>query len=174
MNSPLDAHRPFAMPSDFYRLGLKRGECNSVAIRGATQSAVHRLAESSTRQTLEQIDRQLGQLATSAYRLLDPRYRLQFYERIQLSYAVERDDMATSNLHPEALLSVPRESIALDRFSEDIPLVEDRLGSTLTLDGAREVLHWIRHGEEELSRFRPTWTKRFFLSLKAWLANRSY
>ncbi len=173
MNPPLEARRPFAMPADFYRLGLRRGECSSIAIRNATQSAVHRLADASLEQPLELIDRQLGQLATSAYRLLDPRYRQQLYERIQLSYAIDRDEVSFPIPCRNALLTVPEESIEFECPIDNLQQSEVRSSTGKSIERAREVVRWIRHSEETGRRLRPKWPKRFLHSLKAWLDNRT-
>lgn len=183
MNPPLEVTRPFATPSDFYRLGLKRGECSSVAIRDATESAVQRLTNTTTVHSLELFDRELGQLATSAYRLLDPRYRRQFYERIQLSYAVARDDFVVPTFQEDALLTAPTTPCIVTSESDycnaansrsDLNVPGDSLETGKSLERAREVVRWIRHSEENSRQFRPKWTKRFLVSLKAWLDNRMH
>lgn len=173
MNPPLEARRPFAMPADFHRLGLKRGECSSDTIRGATQSAVHRLAIASTEQPLELVDRQLGQLATSAYRLLDPRYRLQLYERVQLSYALARDELVPPTFESGALLTVPDDSAYFESSLDSTePVCETSIAGE-SIQHAREVVRWIRHSEENERLSAPKWTERIFVSLKAWLDNRN-
>lgn len=172
MNPPLEFRRPFALPADFHRLGLRRGECSSIAIRDATQIAVHRLADASAEQPTETVDRQLGQLAASAYRLLDPRYRLQLYERVQLSYAIDRDEVKPT-LGQNALLTVPEESIELGHVGDKD---EDNVGYSMndpSLENAREVVRWIRHSEEKQRRSRSKWAGHVLLSLKAWLLNRT-
>ncbi len=173
MNPPLEARRPFAMPADFHRLGLKRGECRSDAIRDATQSAVHRLADSSTEQSLDVVDRQLGQLATSAYRLLDPRYRLQLYERIQLSYALAREELVEPIFENDALLTVPDEAIDFESNIVTPETTGEVSDAGESIGRAREVVRWIRHSEENQRRFRPKWPERIFVSVKAWLDNRT-
>lgn len=172
MNSPLEACRPFATPADFYRLGLRRGECSSVAIRSATQSAVHELADASTDQPLDLIDRQLGQLATSAYRLLDPRYRRQLYERIQLSYAFDRDDEIRPILENNALLTVPDIRVEFEEFVEVTEVAQVDSSSAESIERAREIVRWIRHDEESHDR-RPKWAGKMLVSLKAWLHRRA-
>lgn len=172
MNTPLDVRRPFAMPADFRRLGLRRGECSSVTIRDATQSAVHRLADVASEQSRELIDRQLGQLAASAYRLLDPRYRTQLYERVQLSSLVERDE-AKPTVHRDALLTVPDAPIALDSRQENVESEAEHSVIANSLDNAREVVRWIRHSEEKYRPSHSKWPSRLVLSLKAWLLNRT-
>jgi hypothetical protein len=172
MNPPYEFRRPFAMPADFRRLGLRRGECSSIAIRDATHNAVHRLADASSQQSRELVDRQLGQLATSAYRLLDPRYRTQLYERVQLSYLVDRDE-AKPVPSQNALLTVPDAPIALDSPQGSIELNEALLEENDSLDSAREVVRWIRHSEEKHRALRSIWPSKLLVSLKAWLLNRT-
>lgn len=173
MNPPLEARRPFAMPADFHRLGLRRGECRSDTIRGATQSAVHRLAIASTEQSLELVDRQLGQLATSAYRLLDPRYRLQLYERVQLSYALARDELVPPTFDSGALLTVPDDSVDFESSTISTEQMSEPSIAGEAIEDAREVVRWIRHSEENERISAPKWTERIFVSLKAWLDNRT-
>ncbi len=172
MNPPLEFRRPFAMPADFHRLGLRRGECSSMAIRDATQNAVQRLADTASKQSRELVDRQLGQLATSAYRLLDPRYRTQLYERVQLSYLIDRDETKPI-VHQNALLTVPDTPIALNCPQENVELEEQSSTIGDSIDSAREIVRWIRHSEEKHRRSHSKWTSQLLLSLKAWLLNRT-
>lgn len=172
MNPPLEFHRPFAELADFRRLGLRRGECSSIAIRDATQNAVQRLAVSSSQQSRELIDRQLGQLAASAYRLLDPRYRTQLYERIQLSYLIDRDE-AKPVPQQNALLTVPDSPIALECQNESTESDDDSSPMSNSLDSAREIVRWIRHNEEKMRAPRTSWSGKLIVSLKAWLLNRT-
>lgn len=172
MNPPLEFRHPFAMPADFHRLGLRRGECSSIAIRVATQSAVQRLADASSAQSREIVDRQLGQLATSAYRLLDPRYRTQLYERVQLSYLIERDE-AKPTVQRNALLTVPDAPIALDCPQESVEFDEESSATGDSIDRAREIVRWIRHSDEKNRPPHSKWASKLLLSLKAWLLNRT-
>lgn len=77
-----------ALRQDFKRLGLSVSESRVEVIReAAIEAACHiRQLEESRERKLE-----LSNLAVSTYRLLDPRRRARYYERVQLSIYSERD-----------------------------------------------------------------------------------
>jgi hypothetical protein len=133
---------------------------------------VQRLANQTSEQSRELVDRQLGQLATSAYRLLDPRYRTQLYERVQLSYLIDRDE-AKPIPRQNSLLTVPDIPIAMDCPHTAVEFQEDRSQRSDSLESAREVVRWIRHGEEKKRPSQSIWPSKLLLSLKAWLLNRT-
>jgi hypothetical protein len=89
--------KPDAIKAHFRLLGLKRGECRTHVIRSAAQA---KSIELSLYEHIESLDRlpewldvDRAKIAVAAYRLLDPRERNDIYERVQLCYPIDRDDM---------------------------------------------------------------------------------
>lgn len=74
---------------DFAVLGLKANESRLAIIRKAACKAADRINEAAT--DLDEHDAMLSQLATSTYRLLDPRRRKRSHERVQLCVFSEDD-----------------------------------------------------------------------------------
>jgi hypothetical protein len=166
---------PIARQGDYLRLGLRRGECSSPVIRSATHSAVQRLVGSPLRLSSENLDRQLGLLATSAYRLLDPRYRLQLYERVQLSYSLERNEVEPTAI--EDLMTIPNTIIDGDRraLSPAEPAASSTTGwqdAIDSLDHAREVVRMIRGADGNQGNQGHGWMAKLLRAIRGLFANR--
>lgn len=72
------------LATDFRRLGLDLSEARVAVIRRAARQAASSLSAASDRDNPSQAEAELARLATSVYRLLDPRRRELLAERIQL------------------------------------------------------------------------------------------
>jgi hypothetical protein len=85
-----------AFVAHFRLLGLRRGECRTNVIRSAAQSMSIALSYSGDAGDLGEHsadDIRRARIALAAYRLLDPRERTDVYERVQLCYPIDREDM---------------------------------------------------------------------------------
>ncbi len=69
---------------EFLRLGVRPDECRLLVIRRATVVAAKALADKQLLSPTPQVERQLSRVVTSAYRILDPRKRSDFIQRIQI------------------------------------------------------------------------------------------
>ncbi|MEQ1829149.1 MAG: hypothetical protein ABL921_24515 [Pirellula sp.] len=76
----------------FRLMGLARGECRVHVIRSAAQSLSVSLTHSESLMHADVADHRRANIAFATYKLLDPRQRQDFYERIQLVYPIDRDD----------------------------------------------------------------------------------
>ena len=119
-----------AFVSHFIFLGLNRGECRTNVIRSAAQAMSVALsygesnfAGDHTRQTADDVRR--ARIAVAAYRLLDPRERTDLYERVQLCYPIDRDDLDTSN-------SIGK---LVDQMPKVPPKIRRQTGTIVTLMG---------------------------------------
>ncbi len=90
-----------AFVSHFHLLGLSRGECRTHVIRSAAQAMSVALSYGGSQfvsdhfqQTAD--DARRAKIAVATYRLLDPRERIELYERVQLCYPIDRDDLVDS------------------------------------------------------------------------------
>ncbi len=163
-----------AQTSDFLRLGLRRGESSLLVIRSAIQASAHRLANYSRPHGVQVVDRQLGLLTASAYRLLDPRYRSQPFERIQLSYPIDREEIKSIDPADHDLLAIPSSAIEVNAASIEGESVEEVLGLS-TLNEARELVQFIRKSEEFAAKRRRkrSLAKRIHQSIQSWLGHRA-
>ncbi len=89
-----------AFVSHFRFLGLTKGECRTNVIRSAAQAMSvalsfrgDRVAEDHLQQSADDVRR--AKIAVATYRLLDPRERTDVYERVQLCYPIDRDEVET-------------------------------------------------------------------------------
>lgn len=165
-----------AQNSDFLRLGLRHGESRSVVIRSAIQASAHRLAGNSRARGEQAVDRQLGLLTASAYRLLDPRYRTQSIERIQLSYPIDREENKSYSSLDCDLLTIPDSAIVIGREDIESEFLEVESAVEIsTLDGARELIRFIRKAEASAAKRRQkrSLAKRFRQSIVGWFRNRA-
>ncbi len=86
-----------AFVAHFRLLGLRRGECRTNVIRSAAQAMSLALSYSgdhharNSAQHFED-DVRRAKIAVATYRLLDPRERVDIYERVQLCYPLDRDE----------------------------------------------------------------------------------
>ncbi len=90
-----------AFVAHFRFLGLSRGECRTNVIRSAAQAMSIALSYSGSQCASDHVqqsadDVRRARIAVAAYRLLDPRERTDFYERVQLCYPIDRDDLDAS------------------------------------------------------------------------------
>ena len=92
---------------DFALLGLKAREARVEVIRKAARQTASRINGSS--EVLNEQDEMLSHLATSTYRLLDPRRRDRSHERIQLCIFSE-EDLESQKRSRVPLLPRPRRS----------------------------------------------------------------
>ncbi len=99
-------HRLSTRVGDYRLLGLAWGESDIVKIRNSvTASSSDLRKKAKPRGAHEGLDRR-AKVALAGYRLLDPRFRRQLYDRVQLSYIVYREldelprDMESSNRLP--------------------------------------------------------------------------
>jgi hypothetical protein len=90
--------RPSGFISHFRLLGLRRGECRTHVIRSAAQAMSVALSNHENRAQGDLSDRRRARIAFAAYRLLDPRERRDLYERVQLSYPLDREDYEESSI----------------------------------------------------------------------------
>ncbi len=84
-----------AFVGHFQLLGLKRGECRTNVIRSAAQALSAALSYNGNagdqgKHSADDVQR--ARIALAAYRLLDPRERVDVYERVQLCYPIDRED----------------------------------------------------------------------------------
>ncbi|MCD0458352.1 hypothetical protein [Roseiconus lacunae] len=71
-------------PDDFLRLGVRKTETRLAVIRNAALKAARALAVKQLADPNESTQKQLSQVAVSAYRLLDPRQRDDRYSRVHI------------------------------------------------------------------------------------------
>ena len=95
--------KPTGFATHFRLLGLKRGECRTHVIRSAAQAMSIALSDSEVRSFDDLGDRRRARIAFAAYKLLDPRERRDLYERVQLSYPLDRDDLDDQTIPGNAL-----------------------------------------------------------------------
>jgi hypothetical protein len=90
--------RPSGFISHFRLLGLRRGECRTHVIRSAAQAMSVALSHHEKHSQGDLSDRRRARIAFAAYRLLDPRERRDLYERVQLSYPIDREDIEPASI----------------------------------------------------------------------------
>ncbi|XZE32683.1 hypothetical protein SH501x_003439 [Pirellulaceae bacterium SH501] len=92
MKKPLRTRTRIDQNAHYFRtLGLNRGECRIEIIRDAARS---RAKELSGRSHPATVDLHRAEVAIAAYKLLDPRGRVDLYERVQLSCPLDQADNA--------------------------------------------------------------------------------
>lgn len=184
-----------AKPADYRLLGLRHGECSSTVIRNSVRTTTHRLAESEDGEPTSTTDRDLARVATAGYRLLDPRYRRQSYERVQLCYSLEREDQNTKPIDGQRLM-VPSTAIMATTAppaTEARPMPKRRrlhrdhrqnrrlrqVIQQSPVDHSRDAVRWIRESEHLERVARPHWLIRWrercmgiFVRVVAWRPGR--
>ena len=113
----------------FLFLGLRRGECRTNVIRSAAQAMSVALSYGD-RLTGDseyfEDDVRRAKIAVATYRLLDPRERVDIYERVQLCYPLDRDD---GNLPPNSTGKL------VDQMSKVQPKIRRPAGTDVKLMG---------------------------------------
>jgi hypothetical protein len=169
---------PLAQTGDFLRLGLRRGESCAAVIREAALDSVRRLLSSIDEWNEgddRMVDRQVGLLAASAYRLLDPRCRTQLYERIQLSYLLERDEQHWTYAATNDLWTIPKTS--LEPFARSNKTEGDehdsRAKESGLLNEAREIVRYLQRLEVDKPDAKMRLATRLRNTLRNWLSKRA-
>lgn len=83
--------------ADFAVLGLRFSEARTAVIRKAVRQTVRKLRETETASELDHDDTaaNMADVAVATYRVLDPRRRQRFWERLNLSFGVSFEDDST-------------------------------------------------------------------------------
>ncbi len=176
----------------FRFLGLRKGECDATAIRSAARTMSGLLAQGDGSIGLEGEIRRRSEIALATYRLLDPRRRKSFYERVQLCYPIDRDDHSPAEpamvkwiaAHPPAQPLVPAasrvEKPAAPSSLMALPVIEQAIREELAetactqcvsdtsswLEERRDVVRSLRNSE--LSEERNTSTIAWIRTVLGW------
>jgi hypothetical protein len=80
--------------ADFAVLGLRFSEARTAVIRKAVRQTVRKLRETETESEMDNDDTtaNMADVAVATYRVLDPRRRQRFWERLNLSFGVSFED----------------------------------------------------------------------------------
>ena len=155
--NPLPKSRAGSLGYDFALLGLKGREARVDVIRVAAERTASKIPD-----TLEGAERveMLAELASSTYRLLDPRRRTRSMERVQLSMASENDPLpVTVDRQPLVAALVAPDSSTTD------PLVVAEI--VLPAEGTVQLASKVTHdsvsqaGEEKPPRKPPQNSRHF-------------
>ncbi len=160
---------------DFKRLGLSSSECRAAIIRQAASKRARRVW--SRKRHAAASATEVANIASSTYRLLDPRRRANLVERIQLCFPLDREDRLERS-HPTLAILNPPEGgwitgreihpdeenasalSAIEPHLPDVRMMEERR----ELADAREIVRWMqadRLQDEAMARTRfrlLTWT----------------
>jgi hypothetical protein len=107
-------------------------------------------------------------VAASAYRLLDPRYRFDVYERVQLSFPLQRMEMDLTVTSVGDLMNVPEPLYHFSEANSPEPLDSAEPVRDSSLDSARELVRFFRRMDLDESQDSPSRIRRFL----AWLTAR--
>ena len=175
-----------AFAEHFRLLGLRIGECRTNIIRSAAQATSVAHSYSNNPAVLDHLqphrdDLRRARIAIAAYRLLDPRERSDIYERVQLCYPIDRDEMVEPSNSAAKLIDqmpiviaiTPRptsfgvklmrqplidQAIEGKTPSDEKPGADDSLKSTgpfsseLSLEERRSLVRLLRNSEESSLR----------------------
>jgi hypothetical protein len=80
--------------ADFAVLGLRFSEARTAVIRKAVRQTIQKLRETETDPSTEPQDAtsNMADVAVATYRVLDPRRRQRFWERLNLSFGISFED----------------------------------------------------------------------------------
>ncbi len=126
---------------DFRRLGVRPHECRLTVIRRAAARSARALAEKQLTSPTEQVGLQLSRVATSAYRLLDPRQRHDVHQRAYVGRILPNalSWAGQTGFHSDAKKTTPEAPFASDSVSSnsanDAELIE-----ILDLDSHESIL----------------------------------
>lgn len=79
----------------FHFLGLQPGESDPKTIRSAASAMSGSIGDCEGQHGIEGLIHRRSEIALATYRLLDPRRRESFFERVQLSYPVNHEELKT-------------------------------------------------------------------------------
>ncbi len=117
--------KPAPMDGDYFHLlGLRPGESDPSAIRSAASAMSGSIGGCEGQQGIEGLIQRRSEIALATYRLLDPRRRESFLERVQLSYPVNHEERKTEI-----------QQLDLKKTSHPNPWVEPRAAEGSTVIG---------------------------------------
>ncbi len=111
---------------DFRRLGVRPHECRLTVIRNAAARSAKTLAERQLAAPSEQVALQLSRVATSTYRLLDPRQRHDTFQRAHVGRILPNTlaGAANTNFHNGSSRQGESDVPNVPNRSDDVQLVE--------------------------------------------------
>jgi hypothetical protein len=154
--------------AEYFRfLGLRRGESDVTTIRSAASAMSGLVSDCEGQFGLEGLVRRRSEIAIATYRLLDPRRRSSFFERVQLCYPADREERDSEPIslesirettdnpwvenEPEPMLPVLMTLPVIERAMQEEatnPATAQAAADTMTwLDERREVIRSLREIE---------------------------
>jgi len=161
---------------DYRLLGLQWGESDVIKIRDSVTASINGQSKKNKLHRFDAGPERSAKVALAGYRLLDPRFRRQLYDRVQLSFLIYREldeqprdkqngvrlplissEYPNRKFELSSVLGIdsPDRSIAEDDNDKFVVLVDSNSDSTLdayafhesSIDNAREVVRMIHEAE---------------------------
>lgn len=136
---------------DFRRLGVRPQECRLAVIRSAAARSARALAEQQLTAPSDQAGLQLSRVATSAYRLLDPRQRSDVHQRTHVGRILPNalSSASETSFHSSLEAAVPETLFGVDSRASQASSAETELVEMTELD-----LNWTPRQLQDHQRVR--------------------
>lgn len=158
----------------FRFLGLRRGESDASAIRSAASAMSGLIGDCEGQFGVEGLVARRSEIAVATYRLLDPRRRESFFERVQLTYPADRDeqstvadtlaaaDAPTQNAWVDPETIEPRRPIASPQLMS-LPVIEraiqEEASDPATAQAAADTMSWLEERRDVIRSLRDMETR---------------
>lgn len=157
--------------AEYFRfLGLRRGESDATAIRSAASAMSGLVGDCEGQFGVEGLVQRRSEIAVATYRLLDPRRRSSFFERVQLCYPADREERSNESLSLDSTgSSVPKGETAVNPWikpepEQKLPLlmtlpvieraIQEEPTNPATAQAAAETMSWLDERREVIRSLR--------------------
>lgn len=147
-----------AFVAHFRFLGLKRGECRAHVIRSAAEAMSIALTHNGDQIASPVVeDGQRALIAIATYRLLDPRERCDLYERVQLTYPLDREEAEVGIVDSQVLISQMPDPVDIKVKLMEQPVIgqaiegqaaTESVDTELSMDERRGIVRLLRESDE--------------------------
>ena len=155
----------------FHFLGLQPGESDPKTIRSAASAMSGSIGDCEGQHGIEGLIHRRSEIALAAYRLLDPRRRESFLERVQLSYPVNHEERKTEIQDLDLTQAPKRNPWVEPRRTEDEtssnrselmnrPVIEqairEKASNPVASQAASDTISWMDERREVIRSLRET------------------
>jgi hypothetical protein len=151
--------------AEYFRfLGLRRGESDVTTIRSAASAMSGLVSDCEGQFGLEGLVRRRSEIAVATYRLLDPRRRSSFFERVQLCYPADREDRDSEPISLESVRETTENPWVENEPEPTLPVlmtlpvieraIQEEATNPATAQAAAETMSWLDERREVIRSLR--------------------
>jgi hypothetical protein len=151
--------------AEYFRfLGLRRGESDATTIRSAASAMSGLVSDCEGQFGVEGLVRRRSEIAVATYRLLDPRRRSSFFERVQLCYPADREERGNESISMETSAELSSNPWIEEETEQRLPVlmtlpvieraIQEEAKNPATAQATAETMSWLDERREVIRSLR--------------------